>query len=265
MTDAQTGGSAHVPATAEDVADLRAKLDQVLREMKRLDTRLRTIDRRTFHLPRSLLTDIQALQQLFDRYAPEATLPEVAGWALSPKGLLALVDLIEASDATTVVECGSGTSTLWIAYALRRRGRGKVIALDHLPEYAERTQRMIDAHGLGWFAEVRLAPLVERETPRGTFRWYDVDAVTLRTPIDVLLVDGPPQSTGPHARYPALPVLGEHLSPEAWILCDDTDRQDEKEMIDYWLDEIPELKHVSTPAPDLEVLRMTRPGSPIIA
>ncbi|WP_345546124.1 class I SAM-dependent methyltransferase [Microbacterium jejuense] len=246
-----------VPADKDDIRELRAQLDAITQELKRLNERVRTVDQRTMMMPRGLLTDIQALQQLLQRYEPRATLPQVAGWALSPRGLLTLTDLIESTDARTVVECGSGTSTLWIALALRKLGRGKVIALDHLPEYAERTQALIDAHDLGWFAEVRLAPLAERATPRGSFLWYDVDPVTFRHPIDVLLVDGPPQSTGRHARYPALPVLTPYLATDTMIICDDTSRRDEQEMIDFWIEEDPRLQRLPSPGQDLELLRLS--------
>jgi len=259
MTDVSKStptGSEPEPADKEDIRELRAQLDAITQELKQLTQRVRSVDQRTMMMPRGLLTDFQALQQLLHRYRPEATLPQVAGWALSPRGLLTLTDLIESANARTVVECGSGTSTLWIAYALRKLGRGKVIAFDHLPEYAQRTQALIDEHDLAWFAEVRLAPLAQRATPRGSFLWYDIDPATFRHPIDVLLVDGPPQSTGRHARYPALPILTPFLAPGAVVLCDDTSRRDEQEMIDFWLGEDPQLQRLPSPGQDLELLQL---------
>lgn len=255
-TEPSQGELASAATPNAELAAVRKQLDDVLRELKQLDSRLKTMDRRAFKLPRELLTDFQALQQLLDRFKPEVTLPEIAGWALGPRGLLALTDVISSSNAQNVVEFGSGTSTLWIAYALRRLGRGKVIAFDHLPEYAERTQALIDSHGLGWFAEVRLAPLKEWQTPRGVFNWYSIELEKLRGPIDVLVVDGPPQSTGAHARYPALPVLENFLARGAKILCDDTDRRDEQEMIEYWLEENSRLRRLASPAPDLQLLTL---------
>ncbi|MBD3942546.1 class I SAM-dependent methyltransferase [Microbacterium sp. NEAU-LLC] len=244
------------PADKDDIRALSARLDEATQQLTRIGEMLRIIDRRTLDMPRGLLTDIQALQQLLRRYEPEATLPQVSGWALSPRGLLTMVDLIESAEAQLVVECGSGTSTLWIAYALRELGHGKVVALEHLPEYAMRTQAVIDDHGLGWFADVRLAPLRKRSTDRGDYLWYDFEPRSLHAAIDVLLVDGPPQDTGRHARYPALPLLRDRLAPGARILCDDTNRRDEKEMIDYWLEDEPRLARQSSPAPDLEVLML---------
>ena len=60
--------------------------------------------------------------------------------------------------------------------------------------------------------------------------------------IDLLVVDGPPGLLRPQARYPALPVLRERLSPGASILLDDTHRADEREIVRRWLDEVEGLE-----------------------
>jgi hypothetical protein len=53
-------------------------------------------------------------------------------------------------------------------------------------------------------------------------------------PIDLLIVDGPPALQDPTSRFPALPLLLDHLSPDAVILMDDGDRQGEKEVVEKW-------------------------------
>jgi predicted O-methyltransferase YrrM len=183
-----------------------------------------------------LLTEMQALDQLRDRYSPREPLPIVGGWALGPVGLLWLVDHIEQTAPRVVVECGSGTSTLWIANALRQQGHGHLVALEHSDEFAGKTRAVLAAHGLEDWATVRHAPLVDTETPRGTFRWYDVEPDELGD-IDLLLVDGPPGTTGPLARYPALPRLGGRLNAGAHVLVDDVQRADEQESVAHWLEE----------------------------
>ncbi|WP_454167394.1 class I SAM-dependent methyltransferase [Microbacterium lacticum] len=235
----------------------RDPLSVIQAKLTYLGDRINRVDRRIDRLPALLLTEMQAMQQLFQRFSPRATLPLIAGWALSPRGLLTLTDLIADTDAHLVLECGSGTSTLWMAYALQRKGGGKAIALDHLPEYADRTRAMIHAHGLDDFADVRLSPLVPRATPRGEFLWYDFDADSLAGPIEVLLVDGPPGDTGPHARYPALPVLVDHLAVGAHVLMDDVNRRDEREVLDIWLSEVPGLSRLVPPGMGLELLTVT--------
>lgn len=219
-----------------------ARLDGLDTEMRQLRKRVETV--RTLvraARPGTLLTEIQALDQLRSKFDVTGPLPDVGGWALDPTALLWLVDEIERRRPEHVVECGSGTSTFWIAMALRQNGRGRVTALDHLAEFADRTRRSLERHGLSDVAEVRHAPLVATSTPRGQFPWYDVDPATLG-PIDLLVVDGPPEATGPLARYPALPVLHGALLPDARVLVDDVHRDDERQAIEHWLEELPRLR-----------------------
>lgn len=245
-------------ARNENDTRLEQRLNELLTETGAIHALERSTALRLRSLHRELITDIQALHQLLSRYSPEARLPQVAGWSLSPVGILALTDAIETRGARTVVECGSGTSTLWMGYALKRLGRGKLIALEHLPEYAEKTRAIVAAHGLNDYVEVRNAPLVPLETSRGEFAWYSVDPELFTEPIDVLLVDGPPGTTGRHARYPAVSVFADRLAPGAIIVADDVDRRDEREMLEYWLEEEPRLRRVESPGPGVEMLELAQ-------
>ena len=97
---------------------------------------------------------------------------------------------------TTVVELGSGGSSLVIGEQLRRLGGGHLYTLDHDPEYAEKTRHMVDSLGLESWVTVLDAPLVDQEVSGDRFRWYDVPReVRDLAVIDVLIVDGPPQLT----------------------------------------------------------------------
>ncbi|MBD5786361.1 class I SAM-dependent methyltransferase [Cellulosimicrobium terreum] len=229
-------------SVVQPLADVSTKLDGLGTDVRNLRKRVDAV-RNLVHAarPGELLTQIQALEQLRDKFDVSGPLPDVGGWALDPTAILWLVDEIERRRPERVVECGSGTSTFWIAMALRQNGRGQVIALDHLEDFAQRTRSVVERHGLSDVAEVRLAPLTPTQTPRGEFQWYDVDPASVG-PIDLLVVDGPPESTGPLARYPALPVLHGALTAESHILVDDVHRSDEKQAIEHWLEELPRLR-----------------------
>ncbi|MEW1835801.1 class I SAM-dependent methyltransferase [Microbacterium sp. NPDC079995] len=225
------------------------------REIARVETAVAGVGRQGRKLGPELLTDLQALAQLMTRYQPSAPLPIVSGWAVSPAGLIYLTTAIEEGDLQLAVECGSGTSTLWMAYAMRQKGSGRVIALEHLPQFAEKTYNDLRAHGLEDWAEVLTVPLADTSTPRGTASWYDIDASALPGSIDLLLVDGPPATTGPHARYPALSVLAPSLALNCLIVADDTNRSDEKEMIEFWMSEHPDLAELPSPGRGLRVMK----------
>lgn len=236
-------------------AHRRAGIDSTSQELERLVERLSDVEgalsklsdahhrgtRNTYQkisqMHREVLTDTQAIHQLMREYAPVEPLPGLAGWALSPSGLVWLTRHIANTRPTTVVECGSGTSTVWSAMALRANGMGHLTALDHNPEFAKRTRDALDRHGLSEWATVVDAPLTSVDTPRGSFEWYDTAQQSFGE-IDLLLVDGPPTATGPHARYPALPVFARHLADGAAVVVDDMARSDEREAVGFWLEEV---------------------------
>jgi predicted O-methyltransferase YrrM len=152
--------------------------------------------------------------------------------SMIPAGFAAVCAEVTARDAPTVVECGSGFSTLELATLVRERG-GRLVSLEHDPRWAERVRGELVAAGLAETAEVVLAPL----EPGAGLPWYAaaaLGAVPMR--IDVLLVDGPPAfepGTG-FSRYPALPALADRLVDGAVVVLDDIDRDGEQEVLDAW-------------------------------
>jgi hypothetical protein len=73
------------------------------------------------------------------------------------------------------------------------------------------------------------------------YSWYATRAWEDLKGIDLLFVDGPPAATGHHARYPALPLLSESLSPAATIVLDDLVVADMQEVLRLWLDAYPDF------------------------
>jgi predicted O-methyltransferase YrrM len=232
---------------------------------KRVDTVLGSLRHQVNHdainLQRAQQRELEGLHQLFGDFTPRAPMPSSGQWALNPTDLLALLHLVERRRPAVVVELGSGTSTIWIAYALERLG-GRLISLDHERTYADRTRAMLHAHGLEAVAEVRDAPL-RRITVQGTeFDWYDTDALDDVDGIDLLLVDGPPGSVGPMSRYPALEVLRGKLSPGATVVLDDISRDDEQETLRRWAAEHPGAGIEPTLIGQHGVLSFARPTAP---
>jgi predicted O-methyltransferase YrrM len=164
----------------------------------------------------------------------------LGGWAIDPLLVRQAVEMLTELRPGLVLECGSGSSTVVLARCLRRLGRGRLVSLEHDPEFARRTQAQLHLHGVEDLVTLVTAPLVERRTPDGrTFRWYaPTYESALSAPVDLLLVDGPPGSAGPRARYPALPLLAPHLAPTCAVLLDDTDRPDERAIAREWAREL---------------------------
>lgn len=242
-------------AIADDNATALVRLDQILDALGRLEATARSVAadarqsanyaRSTFDragLLQAEVAETPALAAQFTRLAglgigSTTALPALGGWAASPDTIVSLIDSIfEAKDDISIVECGSGSSTVWLATALSARGRGgRVIALENDPEYAEKTRNELARHGLFDFAEVRDAPL-EALGNADERRWYSLSATHDLENIDILFVDGPPGTSYVDARHPALAILGPRLSKEALVAIDDTGRDSERQLVELWLD-----------------------------
>jgi len=185
--------------------------------------------------------EVEALTQLFQRVKPRAAMPSSGQWALNPTGLLQVVSLIEQHRPSMIVELGSGTSTIWMGYALEQAGGGRLVSLEHLPDFADRTRILVDIHSLDKLVEVRDAPLRPIQLGETTSPWYALDTLVDLPEIDLLFVDGPPGTAGPVARYPALPVLSDRLADGAIVVLDDFRRADETTIVERWCAEIPGL------------------------
>ena len=146
-----------------------------------------------------------------------------------------------------IVECGSGASTVVLARACERNGRGHVWSLEHLPDMAARTRAWLDEQGLERYATVIDAPLVPQGPDGPTRLWYAVEGLP-DLPIDMVVVDGPPGVTaGSLARYPAGPRLFPRLSEDGAVFVDDADRPDERAMVLRWQQEFPLLVPTTEP------------------
>jgi len=189
----------------------------------------------------SVVNDSSSLSALLQRCPPRAIAPEFSGWALEPTSIAKLVDLVLQRQPRLVVECGSGVSTVWLAYALEKTG-GKLIALEHLEKFAEVTRAELEQHGLTHVAEVRSAELEDFDIAGDTYKWYASDGWAGLKDVDLLLVDGPPKATGSFARYPAVPLLRSSFAAKMLVVLDDVHREEEREILTRWQEEFP-LSH----------------------
>jgi hypothetical protein len=167
--------------------------------------------------------------------------PPLGGWAIEPDfGRLIAIELADLPDV--VVECGSGATTLLIAALLQRNGRGRLFTLEHDRAYAERMSQRLRAAGLDNVCEVIWAPLTRQSFGETRVHWYDAaKVVDLPEKVDVVLVDGPP-AVAPWARWPALEVLADRLTPGASVLVDDGRRREELRTVFRWKAEHDDLE-----------------------
>ncbi|MDH2426642.1 class I SAM-dependent methyltransferase [Sphaerisporangium sp. TRM90804] len=250
-----------------------SRLDAAVREGAGTDEELRElrgmVEKGHADVTRSVRQNYAQLEALIDIRAllqPRAPLPRLRGWAASPDVLRLLIERIAADHTKIVVECGSGSSSVWLGYAVQRFAAGRVIALEHDERFAETTRDLVIAHGLQDVVEVRHAPLASwtprhRDAGAGeAIPWYDTAAVDDLNDIGLVFVDGPPGATAPLTRYPAVPVLLPRCAPDAWFVLDDSDRAAEREVTARWLKEYPELAGTPVPAEKGAMVLRRTPG-----
>jgi len=183
---------------------------------------------------------LQALQPLGGAYLPWT------GFALRPSAVMTLINELMLNRAGAMLELGSGLSTVVAARYMRQCGPegARIVSVDDNPDWLERVQEYLDRDGLADLVELVHAPLApwapaDGAESGGEFplpeRWYDPVAIrrALDDDVDFLLVDGP-RAKRTIGRYPAMPELFGHLTPEATIVLDDATRPGEVEVIARW-------------------------------
>jgi predicted O-methyltransferase YrrM len=190
----------------------------------------------------NLFAQHECLEQLYRLIQPIVPFPTTRSYRGSPDLLLEIYQRILRDKPQVVVEASSGLSTVIAAYALRRNGSGRVVSLEHEAQFAEDTRRMLREHGLEALAEVHHAPIVGHRIGDADWKWYDLKAVALPSPIDLIVVDGPPSSLQKKARYPALPLLIDRLRVGGTLLLDDADRGGERRAARDWQAQHPNVR-----------------------
>lgn len=182
-------------------------------------------------LLRSLYGGTQAEKRaLLERLALAGdALPHLGSWKADTYLLHRIVDIIEETRPATVIELGSGATSLVIAKALAMQGGGgKLYSYD---QHADFVAAMHD-----WLAEQDLAatfhhaPLVQRDV-RWPGLWYALTEVP--GSIDLLVIDGPPWAVHPFARGMA-ERLFPLVAPGGTVLLDDAARPGERYVAQRW-------------------------------
>lgn len=231
-------------ATQQAQADLQAQVLQSLdKNRKQLE---KTVKQEILNATQQLEAFLN-IQSFFTHGEHQ---PIMHGWPISPDFALNLIGLLEKNDYDLILEFGSGTSTVIMAKALARLNKdGRKssvvqIAFEHLEQYHAQTLADLQVAGMAEAVEVVLAPLQPYTAPNGTiYSYYACEekiaelACKKETKNSKILVvvDGPPSSTGKHARYPALPAVLSHFKSNVIdFVLDDFFREDEKEVGDLW-------------------------------
>jgi predicted O-methyltransferase YrrM len=181
---------------------------------------------------------------------------EFTDWALSREALEWLSEFVVTRKIRTIVECGSGLSTILFASMVREGMVDRVLSLEHDRQWFEYGRYRLAEKGLADAVDLRLCPLRQFPVNRYLVKWYDLQEIA-PFPADLILVDGPPGNSWIHARHPAPHLLREFMQPGTWLVLDDYQRQQEREVVEMWLSEVPglELRGTISVGKGLAVLR----------
>jgi predicted O-methyltransferase YrrM len=189
-----------------------------------------------------VLTQVSGVVGIYQVLQPRVPYPTFGGWAIDGGSARHFISKILTDRPQVIVEMGSGLSTILAAQAMDVIGiEGQVISLEHDESWAEHARSMVEQHGVAHRCRVVHAPLVDTIVDGESYKWYDLTKAELPEQIELVLVDGPPKSTGPLARYPAIPLLYDSLRIGATVLIDDAARPDEREALARWAEMYPDL------------------------
>lgn len=174
-------------------------------------------------------------------------IPYTPKWTAEPDFLRIIVDHCLQAEPSSVLECGSGLSTLMLARCCQMNGRGHVVSLEEGEKYSMGTTKYIERYGLEQYASVIHAPLKKISIGGNEYLWYSSQEIPDRS-IDMLIVDGPSGYLQKNSRYPALPVFYPILARSCRVFLDDAARPDEQEILDLWRSDYPDLVQIRTKA-----------------
>jgi len=160
-------------------------------------------------------------------------------YALAPSALLTVLNDVTANQRRTILELGSGYSSVYIAKALQMQDvdDGVVITVDAHEEWLAKVIDKAREAGVSDHIRAVHAPLID--LPEGDGVWYDQNAIRTALAgrdIELLLVDGPVASSNEQrfARRPAVPMLKDALAARCAIYLDDVHRTSHGEIAEGW-------------------------------
>lgn len=239
-------GSMHV--LGGDVGKANSRLRR-LEDLQETTRDIRTVSREIQREQLNSYRQLEAYIGLVTSLDLGVPLPQMRGtWALAPDTASFLVRKARELGSPHIVELGSGVSTALLGAAVAEQG-GSVTSIEHLDRFADETRAVLAATGVEHLVDLVVAELGSVDIDGSVWQWYAPDLFDRLEQVDFVVVDGPPRSTGPSARYPALPILAPKLRPGSLIFLDDSARDEEGAIADRWFAEFPIEK---VPVPKLE-------------
>lgn len=156
----------------------------------------------------------------------------LGGWAISADALVTVVRDIRRRRSPSVVEFGSGLSTIAIAALLQTMGKGKLVTVENDPDYLKQVDDDLSAYGLKSFVDLRHLPMVSFPATPPLASCFSYDLRELEAQFNVALVDGPfTAKFGAATRLAPLEWCVSRLHPGGSVYLDDAARNEERQVV----------------------------------
>jgi len=155
-------------------------------------------------------------------------IPPLRGWSISPDLALLLIRLLETKKPRSVLDLGSGFSTV-ICARYAKQSDATVISVDHNSHFAKQTRSLLKEWKLQDYARVITAKMA--------CGYYDLTPLLQeKLAFDFVVIDGPPAGAhrDPMVRGGLLPRYSDLLVPRAIIIMDDYKREGEQMVVSKW-------------------------------
>lgn len=178
----------------------------------------------------------------YTTYPLQLHLPLITSFTIAPDFAFILIKTIQTKKPVTILELGSGRTTLIAAAYLKQHSlQGKIISVDSDKEYLEQCRYFALLNGVESYIQFVHAPITKQVINEKAYNWYNADMLP-KEKFDVLVIDGPPEKVGVLSRYPALPLLMQYAAEDAVILADDAGRPDMITTAQHWQKEFPKFQ-----------------------
>lgn len=192
-------------------------------------------------------TQLEALQQISSYINPPLPFPPTGDWAATADYIKEIFISILVNKPKVILEIGSGVSSLYIGQLIKEHKLDCVLySLENASSFAEISKNNNALYGVEKQVKLTLSEIKKHTINNKEWLWYDTAFLKEIGKIDMLLVDGPSMLLQKTARYPAMPLVFEHLSKGASILIDDYNRPDEQKMVRMWTKEYNTIKVLKT-------------------
>lgn len=189
------------------------------------------------------ISNILAFNQISQLFNDGTYLPFTDS-SLNFNALSVILNDIVINERKTIIEFGSGISTIIIAMLIKKNHLENVnfTSVEHDINWFNAMQTILLKRNLSDYVNLINADLVDSNISINNNKWYDQEVLlevlkNKSLKVDCLIVDGPPAYYAEVAlsRYPALPFLLPFMNEKCSIFLDDTNRKGEQIILEKWI------------------------------